>query len=82
MQLVSCSEHIDSSPAGKLTHGLMALIAEWYSSNLSQEVKTKTMEKVRQGGTVNKVPIGYLNVRDGQRPVRSAPSKSTRRGDR
>ncbi len=63
VQLVSCTEHIDASPAGKLTHGLMALIAEWYSSNLSQEVKTKTMEKVRRGGTVGKAPIGYLNVR-------------------
>ena len=63
VQLVSCTEHIDKIPAGKLTHGLMALIAEWYSSNLSQEVKTKTMEKVKRGGTVNKVPIGYLNVR-------------------
>jgi DNA invertase Pin-like site-specific DNA recombinase len=63
VQLISCTENIDKSPAGKLTHGLMALIAEWYSSNLSQEVKTKTMEKVKQGGTVNKVPLGYLNVR-------------------
>ena len=61
--LVSCSEAIDKTPAGKLTHGLMALIAEWYSSNLSHEVKTKSLEKVRAGGTVSKAPVGYLNVR-------------------
>jgi site-specific DNA recombinase len=59
----SCTENIDKTPSGKLTHGLMALIAEWYSSNLSQEVRTKTLQKVRQGGTVGKAPIGYLNVR-------------------
>lgn len=61
--LVSCSEAIDESPSGKLTHGLMALIAEWYSSNLSHEVKTKVLQKVRNGGTAGKAPIGYLNVR-------------------
>lgn len=63
-RLVSCSEDIDNrTPSGKLTHGVMALIAEWYSSNLSSEVKTKTLEKVRQGGTPFKAPIGYRNVR-------------------
>ena len=41
----------------------MALIAEWYSSNLSSEVKTKTLQKVRNGGTIGKAPVGYLNVR-------------------
>jgi len=64
VQLVSCTEAIDNStPSGKLTHGLMALIAEWYSSNLSAEVKVKTLEKLRQGGTPFKAPVGYLNIR-------------------
>jgi site-specific DNA recombinase len=61
--LVSCSENIDRTPSGKLTHGLMALIAEWYSSNLSHEVKTKSLQKVRNGGTVGKAPVGYRNIR-------------------
>jgi site-specific DNA recombinase len=63
VSLISCSENIDRTPSGKLTHGLMALIAEWYSSNLSHEVKTKSLQKVRSGGTVGKAPVGYLNVR-------------------
>ncbi len=62
-QLVSCSEHIDKTPAGKFTHGLMALMAEWYSGNLSEEMKVKMLQKVRKGGTIGKAPIGYLNVR-------------------
>jgi DNA invertase Pin-like site-specific DNA recombinase len=62
VQLVSCSENIDKSPSGKLTHGLMALIAEWYSSNLSSEVRTKVLTKVQAGGTPSRAPIGYLNV--------------------
>ena len=62
-QLVSCSEHIDKTPAGKFTHGLMALVAEWYSGNLSEEMKVKLLQKVRNGGTIGKAPPGYLNVR-------------------
>jgi site-specific DNA recombinase len=62
-QLVSCSEHIDKTPAGKFTHGLMALVAEWYSGNLSEEMKVKLLQKVRNGGTIGKAPPGYLNIR-------------------
>ena len=39
---MSCSERIDKTPAGKFTHGLMALVAEWYSGNLSEEMKVET----------------------------------------
>ena len=63
VRLVSCSEAIDKSPTGKLTHGLMALVAEWVSNNLGQEVRTKTLQKVKSGGTPRKAAIGYLNVR-------------------
>ena len=31
VQLVSCSENIDDTPSGKLLHGIMASIAEFYS---------------------------------------------------
>jgi len=62
-QLVSCSEHIDKTPSGKFTHGLMALIAEWYSGNLSEEMKVKMQQKARAGGTIGKAAVGYLNVR-------------------
>ena len=62
-QLVSCTEHIDRTPAGKFSHGMMALIAEWYSGNLSQEMKTKGLQKVKNGGTMGRAHIGYLNVR-------------------
>jgi site-specific DNA recombinase len=63
VQLASCTEHIDGSAAGRFSHGLMALIANWYSDNLSEEIKNKGLAKVQAGGTVGKAPIGYLNVR-------------------
>ena len=63
VQLASCIEHIDNTAAGRFSHGLMALIANWYSDNLSEEIKNKGLAKVQAGGTVGKAPIGYLNVR-------------------
>src|SRR5690349_11572382 len=39
VRLVSCTENIDDTPSGKLVHGIMGDIAEWYSSNLSEEAK-------------------------------------------
>ncbi len=67
--LVSVSENIDETPSGALLHGIMSSIAEFYSRNLSHEIKTKTLQKVQAGGTPNLAPIGYLNGRqkiDGQ----------------
>jgi site-specific DNA recombinase len=62
-QLVSVTENIDETPSGILLHGIMSTIAEFYSRNLSQEIKTKTLKKVQAGGTPTLAPIGYLNVR-------------------
>lgn len=64
IRLVSTSENIDQTPGGLLLHGIMSSIAEFYSKNLSNEVKKGMTEKVRSGGSVGRAPIGYLNVRD------------------
>jgi DNA invertase Pin-like site-specific DNA recombinase len=64
VQLVSASESIDNSPSGMLLHGIMSSIAEFYSQNLSTEVKKGLNEKVKRGGTPTKAPIGYRNIRD------------------
>jgi len=61
-QLVSCSEHFDSSPAGELTLNFMGSVNQYYSSNLREEMKSKMIAKVRSGGTVGKAPPGYLNT--------------------
>ncbi len=63
VQLVSASEGIDDTPAGMLLHGIMSSIAEFYSQNLANEVRKGLNEKVKNGGTVSKAPIGYINVR-------------------
>ena len=62
--LVSCTESIDETPSGRLLHGIMASIAEFYSRNLASEVVKGAIQKAKSGGTPGKAPIGYLNVRD------------------
>ena len=62
VRLVSTSENIDQTPGGLLVHGIMASIAEFYSKNLSNEVKKGMAEKVRGGGCIGRAPLGYCNV--------------------
>ena len=61
--LVSVTENIDQTPSGRLLHGIMSDIAEFYSANLAHEVMKGLHQKARGGGTIGKAPIGYLNVR-------------------
>lgn len=63
VQLVSVTENIDETPSGRLLHGIMASIAEFYSQNLANEIMKGTMQKVKGGGTPSLAPAGYLNVR-------------------
>ena len=63
VRLVSTSENIDQTPGGMLLHGIMSSIAEFYSRNLANEVMKGMGEKARNGGTLGKAPLGYMNVR-------------------
>ena len=63
VQLVSASESIDDTPAGMLLHGIMSSIAEFYSQNLATEVKKGMSQKVKNGGTPTRAPLGYKNIR-------------------
>ena len=63
VQLVSATENIDETPSGMLLHGIMSSIAEFYSSNLAAEVTKGMTQKVANGGTPSRAPIGYRNVR-------------------
>lgn len=63
-QLISTTESFDdATPHGQLLHGVMSSVAEFYSANLAFEVKKGMKEKVQNGGTPSKAPIGYFNVR-------------------
>jgi DNA invertase Pin-like site-specific DNA recombinase len=61
--LVSATENIDETPAGRLMHGMLATFAEYYSNNLATEIKKGLNQKHQTGGTPFRAPIGYRPVR-------------------
>ena len=70
IRLISTSENIDQTPGGMLLHGIMASISEFYSNNLSSEVKKGMSEKARNGGCIGKAPLGYRNEEIGRASCR------------
>lgn len=71
--LVSASENIEATPAGRLMHGMLAAFAEYYSNNLATEIKKGLHQKHQTGGTPFRPPIGYLPHREliGNQDIRS-----------
>ena len=63
-RLISATENIDQTPAGRLMHGMLASFAEYYSRNLANEVLKGMTEKAKRGGTPGRARLGYLNVRE------------------
>ena len=64
MSLVSVTERLEETASGRLVEGIHALMAEYYSANLSAEVKKGMRKKVEFGGWVNLAPLGYLNKKE------------------
>lgn len=63
VKLVSASENIDETPAGRLMHGMLASFAEYFSNNLATEIKKGLRQKHENGGTPFKPPVGYKSKR-------------------
>jgi site-specific DNA recombinase len=78
--LVSASENIDATPAGRLMHGMLASFAEYYSNNLASEIKKGLDQKHQLGGTPFKPPVGYMPKREliGARDVRTVVTDAER----
>ena len=62
-RLVSVLENIDATPAGRLTHGVLAAVNEFRSAGDAEKVKMGLTRKHADGGTISKAPIGYVNTR-------------------
>ncbi len=63
VQLHSVTESLEDSASGKLVEGILASIAEFYSANLSQEIRKGLDQKAAEGGWPGRAPFGYRNVR-------------------
>jgi len=58
--VISASEPgSEDGPAGMLVEGMLEVIAEWYSANLSTEVRKGIRRKAANGEPVGPVPLGY-----------------------
>ncbi len=55
----------EDSLAGMLTEGILELVAEWFSRNLSSETKKGKHEKASQGKHNNLPPFGYDKANEG-----------------
>jgi site-specific DNA recombinase len=62
--LISAQENIDETPAGQLMHGILAAMNEYRSSADGADIRYKMGQKAKNGGTVTRTKIGYLNVRE------------------
>ena len=69
VEVVSVAEQFEDSPTGKLLEGIMEVMAEFYSLNLSQEVKKGMREVAGQGKALGRPPFGYAIGDDGRLTV-------------
>ena len=67
IKLASVTESLEDSVSGQLVEHIMAAMAEFYSANLSEEVKKGMRQKVLKGGWPHKVPRGYRITRTADR---------------
>jgi DNA invertase Pin-like site-specific DNA recombinase len=65
--LSSVTEGVEDSVSGQLVEHILAAMAEFYSANLSEEVKKGMRQKVLHGGWPHRPPRGYRTVRNGLR---------------
>jgi DNA invertase Pin-like site-specific DNA recombinase len=65
IRLASVVENIEDTVSGQLVENIMASIAQFYSANLSEEVKKGMRQKVLNGGWNHRPPRGYVIVQKG-----------------
>lgn len=59
IDVISMTERFDDTPTGKLTEGIMEVIAEFYSANLAHETLKGMREKASRGQALGLAPLGY-----------------------
>lgn len=64
IQLASVVENVDDTVPGQLVENIMASIAQFYSANLSEEVKKGMRQKLLSGGWPHLPPRGYVSVKN------------------
>ncbi len=64
VKLISATEkNIDDTPAGRMMHGMLAVINEYQVNQSGEDIKYKMGQKAKNGGTITRARFGYKNVR-------------------
>lgn len=64
VKLVSATEPIDETAAGKAMRGMISVFNEYQSNASGEDIKYKMGEKAKRGGTLGRAKLGYVNVRE------------------
>ncbi len=64
--VISATEHVGNAdtPVDQMVRNTIAVQNQFYSDSSGADIKTKMGFKARQGGTINRAKLGYLNTRD------------------
>lgn len=62
--LVSATEPIDNTPEGQFMQGILSSMAQFRSQQDGEDIAYKMGEKAKNGGTIGRAPIGYMNTRE------------------
>ena|GEM_PF-1214790 len=62
--LRSATEGIDDSPSGQMLEGVLSTVAEFFSSQSGEKIKTGMKQKIKEGWWANKAPFGYQNIQE------------------
>lgn len=73
VSLISATESVDDTPVGQLMHGILATFNEYQSRESGADIAYKMGQKARNGGTLGRARLGYLNHidRTGGRDIRT-----------
>ncbi|GAA1985417.1 recombinase family protein [Amycolatopsis minnesotensis] len=61
--VISSTEELgdETKPTGRLLHGVMSLLNQFYSEASGEDIRTKMAYKAKTGGTLGIAKLGYLN---------------------
>lgn len=59
--LISATESVDDTPVGQLMHGILATFNEYQPRESGADIAYKLRQKARNGGTIGRARLGYLN---------------------
>ena len=66
VKIFSVMEAISDGPEGIILEGLMESLAEYYSANLSENIKRGTYDSALKRQTLGRCPLGYMKGPDGR----------------